>query len=418
MRGRRMQAALLADRLQRHRLLVRSQQVEQAEGALEHLDRDAALLGLPHGEFSPDQRSAARASSDAAAHRAFERRRVGPVDVVAGSEEARRDGHRRPLQAGRAGEGRALLDHRAHGLERAAQVAPERDRGLRQRRLLGRDRATLDPHGGAADDEGEQPGIAAEPAAVEHELRRPLVVGVQGEQRLGQRAAGAARVDGDDRLVAQRAAPRRPRRRRAARAEPRCLDGAGGDDDAIDRHAVDRPAGGATLEPLDAMREADRRARLLQPGERGRRKDLAEAARGSSRSAAPALDPSASCRTRRKTAPLASAVGVLSAATQSGSMKSARDGGRQATARVGDRRFGRAPEAAAAPGRRDAQQGDPVAPRPAAPAEDGEHEGGQRRAAAHPQAGAVGIDERQRPAQEGVLQVDADDAPAARSVST
>ena len=30
-----------------------------AEGALEHLDRDAARLAFSHGEFSPDQRSAA-----------------------------------------------------------------------------------------------------------------------------------------------------------------------------------------------------------------------------------------------------------------------------------------------------------------------------------------------------------------------
>ena len=43
-RGRRVQPALLADRLERDRLLVRREQVEQAEGTLEHLDRDAAVL--------------------------------------------------------------------------------------------------------------------------------------------------------------------------------------------------------------------------------------------------------------------------------------------------------------------------------------------------------------------------------------
>ena len=54
---------LLADRFQRDRILVRGQHVQQAEGTLEHLDRDAAVLGLLHAEFSPDRRVAAAAAA-------------------------------------------------------------------------------------------------------------------------------------------------------------------------------------------------------------------------------------------------------------------------------------------------------------------------------------------------------------------
>ena len=63
-RRRRMQPALLADHLQRHRFLVRGQQVEQGEGPLEHLDRDGAVFALPHGVILAEaQANAARAAA-------------------------------------------------------------------------------------------------------------------------------------------------------------------------------------------------------------------------------------------------------------------------------------------------------------------------------------------------------------------
>ena len=48
MRRRRMQARLLADLLQRHRIGIRGQQIQQAEGALQHLDRRRLAFGFRH----------------------------------------------------------------------------------------------------------------------------------------------------------------------------------------------------------------------------------------------------------------------------------------------------------------------------------------------------------------------------------
>ena len=133
-------------------------------------------------------RGAAARRGEAAADRAFERRRVGALDVVAGGEEPRRD--RASAAAARPGVqakvARFSVD-RSHDLERARAGAGE------LRRAPGRaiaasvaamPRSTHER--GAADDEGEQPGVAAEPAAIEHELRRPGGVGAQRQHRLGQ----------------------------------------------------------------------------------------------------------------------------------------------------------------------------------------------------------------------------------------
>ena len=104
-----------------------------------------------------------------------------------------------------------------------------------------------------------------------------LGVRVQREHRLGQDAAGAVRVDGRDRLVAKRRRPRRPTPRRGGRPgaplRPRS------------RRRRPRSAGapsiapraGRALEPIDAVREADRRAGVCEPGQRRRREHVAEA---------------------------------------------------------------------------------------------------------------------------------------------
>ena len=235
-----------------------------------------------------------------------------------------------------------------------------------------------------------------------------LGVGRQREQRLGQRAAGAARVDGDDRLVAQARRQRRPvarvRQHQASR-----LDRARGDDDAIDRHRVDEPAGAAALEPLDAMRQADRRPCLLEPGERRRREDFAQPAPRQQQVGR------AASRVERvvQDAQEDRAARLVGRRVERGDAERldevAPHGDRQRRREVGDGLLGRAAKSGATPGVGDPKQGDPIAPAPAATQQHGEDERRQRRAAVHPEAEAVGVDQGQRPAQEGRVLVDADE---------
>jgi hypothetical protein len=160
-------------------------------------------------------------------------------------------------------------------------------------------------------DEGERPGRRRQPARdrTRTGAGRALVVGVECEHRAGGGCkGGAARVDGGDRLVRQRVRPSPPRRRRAAsraapprpRWRPRRRD----------RRWLPsmRQPGVVALDAIDAVREADRRACFARarPARAPERPCRGRPA-GSSRSAPPGSPVNASWRTRRKTAPLASA---------------------------------------------------------------------------------------------------------------
>ena len=131
-----------------------------------------------------------------------------------------------------------------------------------------------------------RPARAAEPAAVEDELGRAARRRhAQREHRLRQAGAGAARVDGDDRLVAQRRRPCRPGRV-VRRDQARRLDRAGGDRPRR-RRPRRRPASGdpplRRLDPLDPVREPDPAPRQPRAG-----RAPAAAARRSGRGAAAA----------------------------------------------------------------------------------------------------------------------------------
>ncbi len=59
--------------------------------------------------------------------------------------------------------------------------------------------------------------------------------------------------------------------------QPRRLDRACGDDDAVGADAVDAPAGAVAIEAFDAVGEPQRRAVPFEPGERRRGEEAAEA---------------------------------------------------------------------------------------------------------------------------------------------
>ena len=243
-------------------------------------------------------------------------------------------------QLRRAAEGRALLDDRAHDLERRAQDARRAPRAPAPASPLGRGDAALDPGRGAADDEGEQArrrrraGRGRRRTAPARRRRRAA----RASARAGAQPALRS-VHRDDRLVAQRrrgagpgaacggarGAPLRPRWRRRRRVEALAVDLPAGRRRASMRSTrcaePDRRAG--ALEPARAPARA-----AARPG-RARQQQVGRAAAGErARRAARAGRP------RRWPA----SAGVLSAATHSGSISSRRTAARQARGEVGDGR--------------------------------------------------------------------------------
>ena len=146
---------------------------------------DGALLALLHagslhgGHFaSRESTRVRRATSRRARRRCAPRLRASPGTGRRRSRRRRTGPGRHPCggrtQAGRAGEGGALLDDRAHELERRAQVArPAPRRACASVACVGGVDAALDPGAAPLITKASRPGVAAEPAAVEHELRRP-----------------------------------------------------------------------------------------------------------------------------------------------------------------------------------------------------------------------------------------------------
>ena len=83
---------------------------------------------------------------------------------------------------------------------------PRASRGLRECCLCDGLGAAVDPGLRPADHEREHARLAAEAAAIEHELRRGLLIRAQCHHRQGQANVPALRIDRDDRFVGQRAA--------------------------------------------------------------------------------------------------------------------------------------------------------------------------------------------------------------------
>ena len=258
----------------------------------------------------PDRSGSPRpCRGDAAAHGAFERRWI---TALRGSRR-RRTGRARPPSAAAPSSGvhakvaRFSTDRCAttwSGARRWRASCSPACASVAASVAVG---AARDPGRSAADDEGQQAGFAAEPPEVEDELRRALGVRVQRDQRLGQDAARAVRVDGGDRLVAQAPPPARPTPASCGRDQARRLDRARGDDDPVGRRAVDLPrAGRVARADRRGARGGSSRRRLRARPAPARGNTSPSRRRGSSRSAPPALPASASCRTRRNTEPLAS----------------------------------------------------------------------------------------------------------------
>ena len=224
-------------------------------------------------------------------------------------------------------------------------MAGERALRLRERRRAPLPPAALDPGGRAADDERQQAAGPPSWPRSKTNCAGGSASACSSSIGSGRRHAGAARVDGDDRLVAQRRRLRRPGRHRCGATRRAASTALRGDDDAVEGLVVEPPARAVARRCARPDRaEPHRRARASQPGERrlgqqGAERPPRQQQVGSARAGAERV----ACSTRRNTAPLASAAGVFSAATQSGSMNSARTRAgsvavRSATVAVGSQR--------------------------------------------------------------------------------
>ena len=245
MRGRRVQAGVLADLFQRHRVLVRREHVEQHEGAFEHLDRrrlGGQLLhrqrGLQHhwsilhreiivrnAELRQANQRGLSLMSPAAARRrpsalhsarSAQRLRASPgraVDVVA----RRRRGQGMIAMGGRSS---PACRRRSRAFPSTRAAAPAAGAGTPQGRadldtgsLRSSRRCRARPMARATDNEGEQAFVSGEHAEVENKLRgiaARIAARRKRQHRVREASARAAHVDRDDRFVAQRSGLRGP----------------------------------------------------------------------------------------------------------------------------------------------------------------------------------------------------------------
>ena len=149
---------------------------------------------------------------------------------------------------------------------------------LRQRRRLGGRDAALDPERRAADHEGER----ARPRRRAGRDRRRIAPAGRRRRR-GARAsapAGRSRRCARRRWRSARSAARRPSPPTPAACGPTSRAASTALAATTTRSALTpsmRQPAAVALDPLDAMGEPDRRAVALEPGQRGRGKDVAEA---------------------------------------------------------------------------------------------------------------------------------------------